>query len=309
MPYYRDDACFDDGTGTDPGPKLHLRSSDEPQTYTAPDGSTQPRECWNGQKDGLGTERFYQGSIGTHGLHILMIADSDNARQTVPLTELVAEQRMVMLPGQRDGSVGEQYGRGFEKPLVATVLPSQHPANESPQASFDYSPDSPQTGREVSFTSTSADGDGGIASEAWDLDGDGQFDDANGPTSTHTFATTGDHTVALRVTDTSGATDEAATTINVTNPAPTAAISYSPAQPAARDTVTFTATAADQNGTVTGYSWDLDGDGQFDDGSTTQVRRVFLKPGDYPVALRVTDNEGATTEVARTVTVKKPGRR
>ena len=54
-----------------------------------------------------------------------MIADSDNARQTVPLTELVAEQRMVMLPGQRDGSVGEQYGRGFEKPLVATVLPER----------------------------------------------------------------------------------------------------------------------------------------------------------------------------------------
>ena len=52
-----------------------------------------------------------------------MIADSDNARQTVPLTEIVAEQRMVMLPGQRDGSVGEQYGRGFEKPLVATALP------------------------------------------------------------------------------------------------------------------------------------------------------------------------------------------
>jgi len=309
VPYYRDDACFDDGTGTDPGPKMNLRSSNEAQTYTAPDGSTQPRECWNGQTEDLGTERFYQGSIGTHGLHILLIADSDNARQTVPVTELVAEQRMVMLPGQRDGSVGEQYGRGFEKPLVATVLPSDHPSNEAPQASFDYSPASPQTGREVSFTSTSSDGDGGIASEAWDLDGDGQFDDADGPTATHTFTTTGEHTVALRVTDTSGATDESATTINVSNPAPTATISYSPAQPVVRDTVTFTANAADENGTVTGYAWDLDADGQFDDGSTVQVKHVFLKAGDYRVALRVTDNEGATTQVAGTVAVKKPGRR
>jgi PKD repeat protein len=215
----------------------------------------------------------------------------------------------VMLTGQRDGSVGEQYGRGFEKPLVATVLPSDHPANEAPQASFEYSPESPQTGREVSFTSTSSDGDGEIASEAWDLDGDGQFDDADGPTATHTFATAGEHTVALRVTDSSGATDESAATLDVTNPAPTATISYSPAQPAARDTVTFTANADDENGTVDGYAWDLDADGQFDDGSTAQVKRVFLKPGDYPVALRVTDNEGATTEVARTVAVKKPGRR
>ena len=308
VPYYRDDSCFDDGTGTDPGLKLHLRSSNEPRTYTAPDGSTQPRECWSGQTDDLGTERFYQGSIGTHGLHILMIAESDNARQTVPLTELVAEQRMVMLDGQRDGSVGEQYGRGFDKPLVATVLPSQHPANQSPQASFDYSPSSPQSGDPVSFASTSADTDGGIASEEWDLDGDGQFDDAEGPSATHTFATAGEHAVALRVTDTSGATDEAATTITVTNPAPTAAISYTPAQPVARDTVTFTAQAADENGTVVGYAWDLDHDGQFDDGSAAEVKHVFLKPGDYPVALRVTDNEGATTEVERIVGVKKRGR-
>ena len=73
--------------------------------------------------------------------------------------------------------------------------------------------------------------------------------------------------------------------------------------------VTFTADAADENGTVAAYAWDLDADGQFDDGSTRQVRHIFLKPGDYPVALRVTDNEGATTEAERTVTVKKRGRK
>ena len=39
------------------------------------------------------------------------------------------------------------------------------------------------------------------------------------------------------------------------------------------------------------------------------MQHVFLKPGDYPVALRVTDNEGATTEAERTVTVKKRGRK
>ena len=30
---------------------------------------------------------------------------------------------MVMLPGQHNSSVGEQYGRGFEKPLVAVAVP------------------------------------------------------------------------------------------------------------------------------------------------------------------------------------------
>jgi hypothetical protein len=121
VPYYRDDSCFDDGTGTDPGPRLIPRSDQEPRTYTAPDGSTQPRQCWkpsDGQPDG--SAKYFQGDIATHGLHILTIAESDNARQTVPLTEIVAEQRMVFLPGDQ-GNVGEQYGRSFEKPLVATT--------------------------------------------------------------------------------------------------------------------------------------------------------------------------------------------
>ena len=124
VPYYRDDSCFDDGTGTDPGPRVRLRSSSEPRTYRAPDGSTQSRTCWD-PADGPpgGSERFFQGAIATHGLHILLVADSDNARQTVPVTEMVAEQRMVMLPGRGDGAVGEQYGRGFEKPLATAVTP------------------------------------------------------------------------------------------------------------------------------------------------------------------------------------------
>jgi hypothetical protein len=126
VPYYRDDSCFDDGTGTDPGPRVKLRSSSEPRTYTAADGSTQPRKCWapgDGRPDG--SQRYFQGSIGTHGLHILFLAESDNARMTVPLTEIVGEQRLVMLPGQRDGGVGEAYGRGFEKPLVTVSLPGR----------------------------------------------------------------------------------------------------------------------------------------------------------------------------------------
>src|SRR4051794_28231120 len=124
VPYYRDDSCFDDGTGTDPGPRLIPRSDHEPRTYTDANGATQPRQCWkpsDGQPDG--SAKYYQGDIATHGLHILTIAESDNARQTVPLTEIVAEQRMVFLPGDA-GNVGEQYGRSFEKPLVATTATS-----------------------------------------------------------------------------------------------------------------------------------------------------------------------------------------
>src|SRR3954451_7536196 len=116
VPYYRDDSCFDDGTGSDPGPVLNLRSGKEPTTFNGA-----PRRCWK-PSDGTppGDARYYQGSIGTHGLLLLFLADSDNARQTVPLTEIVSDWRMVMLPGDQ-GNVGEKYGRSFEKPLVPIV--------------------------------------------------------------------------------------------------------------------------------------------------------------------------------------------
>ncbi|MEA2496921.1 MAG: hypothetical protein QOJ29_4832, partial [Thermoleophilaceae bacterium] len=121
VPYYRDDSCFDDGTGTDPGPRVLARSDREPRTYTDATGATKPRQCWKpSDGDPTGSDKFFQGDIATHGLHILMIAESDNARQTVPLTEIVAEQRMVFLPGNQ-GNVGEAYGRSFEKPLVAVA--------------------------------------------------------------------------------------------------------------------------------------------------------------------------------------------
>ena len=123
LPYYRDDSCFDDGTGSDPGPRVNPGSSTEPRTYVNPvTGQTLPRKCWT-PADGIpgpNDQQYFQGDIGTHGLHLLFQVDSDNARQEIPVDEIVSEQRMVMLPGQQP-NVGEQYGREFEKPLLVRV--------------------------------------------------------------------------------------------------------------------------------------------------------------------------------------------
>ena len=139
VPYYRDDACFDDGTGNDPGPHMDPRSpdGDEPSdsTYTDPvTGEPAPRECWDSDPASGhpavpgGDPRFYQGSIGTQGIHILAIADSDNAGTTIPLTEIDSEQRVVVLQGN-PGNVGGQYGRQSEKPLVVTSTPESRSSN------------------------------------------------------------------------------------------------------------------------------------------------------------------------------------
>jgi hypothetical protein len=127
VPYYPDDAGFDDGTGSDPGPELHPRHFDEEQAT----GANGARRCWtaaDGQTHGdadaeRGDPRFWQGDIGTHGLHLLFLVDSDNARTTVPLTEIVSDWDLVMLPPSEEnqGNVGEKYGRPLEKPLVAVV--------------------------------------------------------------------------------------------------------------------------------------------------------------------------------------------
>ncbi|MFN2614364.1 MAG: hypothetical protein ABR552_06025 [Actinomycetota bacterium] len=139
VPYYRDDSCFDDGTGTDPGPKLNLRSGDEPATWgynasnvpvsPAPAGSeVHQRVCWapgdpvDPNFSPQGDIRYLQGDIGAHGVHVMVIAESDNAYQTVPLTELDSEQRVIVLGPTLD-NVGDRYGRYVEEPLVAHALP------------------------------------------------------------------------------------------------------------------------------------------------------------------------------------------
>jgi hypothetical protein len=120
VPYYRDDSCFDDGTGRDPGPKLHLRSSDEPRL--AADGT--PRKCWTpADGDPNGSDHYFQGSIGTHGLHLLFLADSDNARLQEPVDEIVSDWQLAFIPGRPadPAATGEAYGRVLEKPLVPVV--------------------------------------------------------------------------------------------------------------------------------------------------------------------------------------------
>ena len=125
VPYYRDDSCFDDGTGSDPGPHLQPASVD-PDV----DSDGQPRVCWDPSMGDPASvvprDHLYQGDIGTHGVHIQLIADSDNAAGTVPSTEIDSEARIVVLPGLQP-NVGERYGRGTEKPLVVVVLPAMTP--------------------------------------------------------------------------------------------------------------------------------------------------------------------------------------
>jgi hypothetical protein len=85
--------------------------------------------------------------------------------------------------------------------------------NAPPLAGFVWTPSSPVAGSQVQLFSTSLDAEGAV-SEAWELDGDGDFDDALGPSATASFGA-GDHQVSLRVTDGDGVSRVITRTITV----------------------------------------------------------------------------------------------
>jgi PKD repeat protein len=188
-------------------------------------------------------------------------------------------------------------GTGSSNVITRTVTV----ANRPPVASFN-SPSSPRTLDDLTFTSTSTDPEGLPLTIAWDLDNNGSYE-ASGPTSSRRFTTSGNYPVRIRVTDASGDSVTASRTIAVANRPPTATFTQSPTFPRAFETVTFTSTAGDLDGTVVSQAWDLDNDGTFDDGTTVKVTKKFTESRSFTVRLRAVDNKGAEAIVAQTVVI------
>jgi PKD repeat protein len=180
------------------------------------------------------------------------------------------------------------------------------PHDAPPTAAFNWTPAAPVAGQEVTFTSTSSDPDGALTAIDWDLDNDGQYDDAQGATAKRTFAAPGTYQVGLRVTDGQGdsATDARSVTVGAPpNQPPDAAFEYTPAAPVAEQEVAFSSTSSDPDGELVAWAWDLDGDGQYDDAQGSSAKRTFPAAGSYPVGLRVEDERGGSDTATRQVDV------
>jgi hypothetical protein len=80
-------------------------------------------------------------------------------------------------------------------------------ADQLPDAGFSLSTEDPPAGHQVRFESWSCDPDGRLVRHAWDFDGDGAFDDAEGPVVLKTFPRRGARSIGLQVTAAGGATD------------------------------------------------------------------------------------------------------
>jgi glucose/arabinose dehydrogenase len=135
--------------------------------------------------------------------------------------------------------------------------------NQPPTAVAAASPTNGPAPLTVAFDGTaSSDPDGDVLNYAWDLDGDGAFDDGTGATADFTYTQPGTYTATLRVADPSGAAGTASVAISAGNTPPDAVIDAPLAGTTWKvgDVITFSGHAADaQQGTlpVSALTWSL----------------------------------------------------
>ena len=139
VPYYRDDACLDDGTGDDPVPRpwpgeastdprvqdgycaaagkpagCHVCLGPDTIPATPPDTGPCDVDCKLGQT---------QGAYGSHGIHYFFSSDTDNAASPEVLTEIDAQQWQFTVPTAQPTNVGEPYGNTVVAPVQVASVP------------------------------------------------------------------------------------------------------------------------------------------------------------------------------------------
>jgi PKD repeat protein len=145
--------------------------------------------------------------------------------------------------------------------------------------------------------SGSTDADGSIASYAWTF-GDGSTSTEASPH--HAYAAPGTYSVRLTVTDSVGTSASTTSSVDVGavgNQDPIADFSSSCTF---LDCAFDSSASSDTDGTIASRAW------SFDDGDTSTAANPshsFAASGSYDVSLTVTDNQGATGSVTKTVTV------
>ena len=139
---------------------------------------------------------------------------------------------------------------------------------------------------------------------AWDLNGDGQFDDASGEAPVVSWQQLGeldppidddgDYVVILRVTDSDGTHADSVARLTVRNQNPEIA-SIPPSSITAGEQVAFKIEASDIPGDPLQYQWDFGDGSPVVTGHTTTQTHVFEKSGDFTVELTARDDDGGVT--------------
>jgi PKD repeat protein len=201
-------------------------------------------------------------------------------------------------------TVSMRLTRNGETNTITKTVTVNAAADAGPTSSFTFAPPVPDVGETVSFTSTSQASQGAITDIDWDFDGNDDFADFTGSPALWAFDTPGTHVVKLRATQTNGLTAVGQASVRV-NGIPSADFTWNPASPVAGASVNLVSTSTDFEGPLATFSWDLDGDGLFGDGSGPVFRQPFAAAGTYDIGLQVTDSDGTVSTVRRQIVVAR----
>ena len=177
--------------------------------------------------------------------------------------------------------------------------------NQEPTATIDsISPSPAEFGEDmVTFEGTGVDNDGTIIEYQWSSSIDGILSDES------SFSVgdlnLGTHTITFRVQDNDGEYGEAVQEFSVY--ACPVAIAGQNATGTPGVPLQFSGAGTDEDGDITKYEWDFDGDGIFEWSSSENGRElnVYNNEGTYTATLRVTDNDGCTDRDSVVITISE----
>ncbi len=159
--------------------------------------------------------------------------------------------------------------------------------------------------------SSSTDPDGKITGFAWDLDGNGVFNDATGEKASYTYTASGTYEAAVQVTDNSGDTNVLKKPINISSTfALKSAIDVNSEVNGklfiGKSYLFDGKRSSSPSGKVTKYAWN------FGDATPVQsgrsVSHAFKTIGTYEVLLTITDEGGTSASSSKKVTVTEPSK-
>ena len=165
----------------------------------------------------------------------------------------------------------------------------------------------------------SSDSDGTIDLYEWDLDNDGEYDDATGVTVTHSWSLPPNelsaiYTISLKVTDNKGATDTTSKTITITkgNNPPAKPTINGPTTGYINTEYNFTAVTTDPDNDTIQYIFYW-GDGtktitEFLPNGTETPKQTHIwdEPGTYIISVNAYDNETYSGNATMTITITEP---
>jgi len=165
-------------------------------------------------------------------------------------------------------------------------------SDDPPVADFTWEPETPTTQTEVQFWDESVDPHQEIRNWTWQF-GDGTVSYLRDPV--HTFADNGIYNVQLAIYDANDTClDSVTKQVYVFNVPPTANFYWTKEH----DAIRFNGSYSTDDGAISAWEW------SFGDGNGSYVQNpshIYQEDGTYQVTLQVTDDDGETSEVTKTV--------